>query len=83
MNLSITLDTEQTAALDELLAAYNVNRDAPVSAVVYLETVLTGIINDKVQRKFDAAAAELVSMAKSAPYEARLALMADLKSKLV
>jgi hypothetical protein len=49
MNLSITLNTEQTAALDDLLADYNANRNTPVTATVYLETVLTGIINDKVQ----------------------------------
>jgi len=82
MNITITLDTEQTGALDDLLADYNKKRDEPVTAEVYLVTVLTGLINDKVKRNFETTAGALVAAAKSLPYEARLQLIADVQAKL-
>lgn len=80
MNISVTLNAEQIAALDDLLAGYNANRDTPVTATVYLETVLTGIINDKVKQRFDATATALVNATRQLPYETRQALIAQVQS---
>lgn len=82
MNLTITLNTEETGALTDLVEAYNRNREEPVSPQVYLQTVLLGIINDKVKTNFEAAASQLVAAAKSVPYEQRLELIALVQSKL-
>jgi len=80
MNLSIALNAEQTAALDDLLAGYNATRQEPVTATAYLETVLTGIIDDKVKRRFDDTAAALVNATRQLPYEQRQALIAQVQS---
>lgn len=80
MNLSITLNTEQTAALDDLVAGYNTNQQVPVTSQVYLETVLAGIINDKVKQRFDATATELVSAARQLSYESCQALIAQVQA---
>ena len=44
MNITITLNAEQQGALDDLVAAYNANRDEPVTATAYLQTVLLDIV---------------------------------------
>ena len=82
MNISITLNTEQAAALDELLASYNASLESPVSAEVYLEAVLTGIIDDKVERRFEATASNLVNASKQLPYESRIALIAQVQAAI-
>jgi hypothetical protein len=82
MNISITLNTEQAAALDELLASHNAGLDAPVSAEAYLQTVLLGIINDKVERQFEATANNLVKASKQLPYESRIALIAHVQAAI-
>jgi hypothetical protein len=82
MTLSLTLDAEQTAALDDMLADFNRHRDEPLTAKAYLETVLAGCINDRVRVNFETAAQSLVAAAKSAPYEQRLALIALVQSQL-
>ena len=82
MNLSITLNTEQTAALDELLASHNAGLDAPVSAESYLQTVLLGIIDDKVSQRFEATAANLVNASRQLPYDSRIALIAQVQAAL-
>jgi hypothetical protein len=82
MNISITLDTEQTAALDDLLASHNAGLEAPVLAEAYLQTVLLGIINDNVERKFEATANNLVKASKQLPYESRIALIAQVQAAI-
>jgi hypothetical protein len=82
MNISITLNTEQQGALDGLLADYNATRDTPVTEEIYLQTVLLGIVNDKVAKNFESTASALVSAAKSMPYEARLQLIQEVQTKL-
>ncbi len=82
MNLSITLNTEQAAALDDLLASHNAGLDAPVSAEAYLQTVLLGIIDDKVSQRFEATAASLVNASRQLPYESRIALIAQVQAAI-
>jgi hypothetical protein len=82
MNLSVTLNTEQAAALDDLLASHNAGLDAPVSAEAYLQTVLLGIIDDKVSQRFEATAANLVNASRQLPYESRIALIAQVQAAL-
>jgi len=82
MNLSITLNTEQAAALDDLLVSHNAGLDAPVSAEAYLQTVLLGIIDDKVSQLFEATAANLVNASRQLPYESRIALIAQVQAAI-
>ncbi len=82
MNLSITLNTEQAAALDDLLASHSADLDAPVSAEAYLQTVLLGIIDDKVSQRFEATAANLVNASRQLPYESRIALIAQVQAAI-
>jgi hypothetical protein len=82
MNLSITLNTEQAAALDDLLASHNAGLDAPVSAEAYLQAVLLGIIDDKVSQRFEATAANLVNASRQLPYESRIALIAQVQAAI-
>lgn len=82
MNISINLDEEQTGALDGLVADYNASREAPVTAGEYLQTVVIGIVNDRVKRNFESVASALVAAAKSAPYAKRQALIATVQSEL-
>lgn len=79
MNLSITLNAEQTAALDDLVAEYNTGKleAAQPTSQVYLETVIVGIINDKVKQKLNTTASQLVEAARKLPYENRLALISQ------
>ena len=82
MNIVITLNTEQTAALDDLLASHNAGLDAPASAESYLQTVLLGIIDDKVLQRFEATASNLVNASKQLPYESRIALIAQVQAAI-
>lgn len=82
MNISINLDLEQENALADLLNSYNNNREIPLSSEEYLQTVLIGVINDKVKSNFKETADTLVAAAKSVPYEQRLELIALVQSKL-
>jgi hypothetical protein len=82
MNISIILNAEQSNALDDLLADYNGTQETHVDAETYLVHVITGIVNDRVTRNFEASANALVSAAKSLPYEARLQLIAEVQAKL-
>ena len=82
MNISITLSTEQTAALDDLLASHNESLESPASAEVYLAAVLMGIIDHKVDRRFEATASNLVNASKQLPYESRIALIAQVQAAI-
>ena len=82
MQLELTLDAEQLSALDDLLADYNAGRSEPLTAKVYLETVVIGLVDERVKRNFEAVASALVSAAKSAPYEKRLELIELVQSTL-
>ena len=76
MDISITLDEEQTDALESLRVAY----DETLTAEEYLSTVLMGVIISEKDRLFDVAAAGLVSDAKSLPYQTRLGLIAQVRA---
>ena len=80
MNISITLDTEQTAALDDMLADFNNGKANPVTSEIYLQEILMGCINNKVKQNFQASAKNLIEMA--AIYEQRLALIELVQSQL-
>lgn len=82
MNITITLDTEQDAALNDMLADFNNGKENPVTSEVYLQGVLMGCINDKVKQNFQASAKNLIEMAETAPYEQRLALIDLVQSQL-
>lgn len=82
MNISITLDTEQTAALDDMLADFNNGKANPVTSEIYLQEILMGCINNKVKQNFQASAKNLIEMAEAAPYEQRLALIDLVQSQL-
>ena len=82
MNIKITLDTEQTAALNDMLADFNNGKENPVTSEVYLQEVLMSCINDKVKQNFQASSKKLVEMAEAAPYEQRLALIELVQSQL-
>ena len=82
MNLSITLNAEQTAALDDLLAGYNANRPEPVTTTVYLETVVVGLINDKAKQRFDDTAKALVESVRLLPYENRIAITEQVETQV-
>jgi len=82
MNISITLNEEQTNALKDLVDAFNTNKPSPVSSTEYLQTILIGIINDKVKSNFKKSADSLVSGAESLSYSDRLELIALVQSKL-
>ncbi len=82
MNISITLDTEQTAALDDMLADFNNGKANPVTSEIYLQEILMGCINNKVKQNFQASAKNLIEMAEAAPYEQRLALIELVQSQL-
>lgn len=82
MTFNIHLNAEQLSALDDMVADYNAGRENPVTAKAYLETVVTGLVDERVNRNFEAVASALVSAAKSAPYEKRLQLIATVQSEL-
>lgn len=82
MNLELTFDAEQLSALDDMVEGYNAGRENPVTAKAYLETVVTGLVDERVRRNFEAVASALVSAAKSAPYEKRLELIAAVQAAL-
>ena len=83
MNISISLTSEQNAALDDLLAEYVApTQSAPISADTYLQTVLMGVINDKVSEKFNKAASELVKAVQEAPYPKQVEIISLVKSTL-
>ena len=80
MNITITLNAEQQGALDDLVAAYNANRDEPVTATAYLQTVLLDIVDNRVRRNYDDAVERLKAAAKTLPYEQRNSLIAQVES---
>lgn len=82
MNLELTLNAEQLSALDDMVADYNAGRQNPVTAKAYLETVVTGLVDERVRQNFKAVADSLVEAAKSAPLEKRLQLIATVQTAL-
>jgi len=92
MNISINLNTEQQAAADTLLEEYNnllkskltkeEFEEQKLSESQYFETIVNNIINDKVELLFKNSAQRLVDASKNLPYEARIALIAEVESKL-
>ena len=78
MDISITLDEEQTDALDSLRAAF----DDSLTAEEYLAQVLVDIVNAEVSRQFTLVANDLVAGAKALPYASRVALIAQVQSQL-
>lgn len=84
MNITIELTPEQKSALDSLTDDFNIDRNdnEKLDNSQYLQLVLLGIINDKVKSNFETAAKELVESSRQLPYEIRLQLINDVKSKI-
>lgn len=82
MNIQLEFDEEHADALADLVADYNANREAPVTESEYLETVIRGIVADRVKRNFQTLASSLVQAAESAPYAKRMDLVATVQAKL-
>jgi len=82
MNLSISLNSEQESAANDLLADYNQSQETPLTLEEYFQTVLLGIVNDKVSKNFEATANALVAGAKALSYEDRVALIEQVQSQL-
>jgi len=82
MTITLTLDQEQQDALDAMLADYNASASSSLTAEEYLATVLHGAIAGKVKQRYDAALHELGSAAASLSYEARSALIAQVRAAI-
>lgn len=82
MNISITLNAEQSKALNDLVLDFNKNKETPLSSEEYLGEVLLGIINDKAKRNFKDVSDSLVRATEPMSYEDRLDLISLVESKL-
>jgi hypothetical protein len=82
MNLTIPLDAEETAALAGMVERHNEADKTSLTPTEYLELVCTNLVREEVKKNFDAVANQLVTAAKSLPYEARAALVDELTAKL-
>lgn len=80
MNLSFT--AEQQAALDELVQEYNLAAETELTQDEYLETVIYGLVNDKVSQNFNKSVEDLVALAKNAPYELRMEAISTVQDLL-
>lgn len=82
MNLTISLNAEQTAAAESLRDTYNAQSGSSLTTEQYFETVLSGIVEGERKRRFKITADALVAGAESLPYESRLALIAQVEAQL-
>ena len=80
ITISITLDAEQSVALDGMLADYNAAAGQTVTREQYLQSILLGCINDRVARNYDAAVERLKIATKQLSYDTRLALIAQVEA---
>lgn len=76
LNLSITLDVEQTAALQKRAD------EAELAPEAYLLRSLNAEIASYVEADFNAASQRLILASKSLPYEQRLAIIAQVENAL-
>jgi hypothetical protein len=78
ISTSITLDTEQQAALEDLRLAFN----PELTAEEYLTQVLIGAIQGRVEANYKAALDRIGAAAKGLPFESRVALISQIESQL-
>lgn len=76
LNLSITLDVEQTAALQKRVD------EAELAPEAYLLRSLNAEIASYVEADFNAASQRLILASKNLPYEQRLAIIAQVENAL-
>jgi len=78
ISVSIKLDAEQQAALEDLRSEYN----AAVTNDEYLAEVLRGAIQGRVEANYKAALDRIGAAAKGLPFESRIALISQIESQL-
>ena len=78
INLTFTLNDEQTAALSKRALA----NEPPLSEQNYLLRSLNAEIDSYVEQDFNAASSRLVEAAKSLPYEERVNLIANIQQAI-
>ena len=76
LNLSLTLDVEQTAALQKRAD------EAELTPESYLLRSLNAEIASYVEADFNAASQRLILASKNLPYEQRLAIIAQVENAL-
>ena len=76
INLSLTLDTEQEAALQKRAD------EAELTPEAYLLRSLNAEIASYVEADFNAASQRLINAAKSLPFDQRLAIIAQVENAL-
>lgn len=76
LNLSLTLDVEQTSALQKRAD------EAELTPEAYLLRSLNAEIASYVEADFNAASQRLILASKSLPYEQRLAIIAQVETAL-
>lgn len=84
LTTSITLNQEQTDALQDRVDLYNAGSgQPPLTPAQFLEQVqLLPFVNQLAAQRYEASLNRLGGAFKSLPYEARLATIADLETKL-
>ncbi len=84
ITLSLTLDQEQTDALQERVDLYNAGSgNPPLTPTQFLEQVhLVPLIEQLADQRYNASLTRLGSAFKVLPYDARLATISELESKL-
>jgi len=83
MNLTITLDAEQTDALTERVDLYNSGSgQLPLTPEQFMEQVHCGdYINQLVETKYQASVARVAAAFRPLPYEQRTATVAALEAQ--
>lgn len=83
MNISITLNAEQQASLDERVLQWKeANGFTDKSAEDYLLCIILHEIDGYVKADFDASTAKIASLAASKSYEERQSLIQTLTNQL-
>lgn len=78
INLTLTLNNEQSAALSKRALA----SDPPLTDQAYLMRSLNAEIDSYVEADFQSAAQRLIEAAKTLPFEERVALIAEVEQKI-
>ena len=79
ITIQLDLNPEQLAALETLHHGYELNTN---TVEEFLADILLERINAQAKTAYDASVARLGSAAASLPYEARLALIAQVEAQL-
>lgn len=82
MNLNISLNPEQTRALESLAAEYNTQAKTSLTTEEYASQVILGVVNARVYARFDASVKELADASAKLSYETRMALIAQVQNSI-